>query len=272
MAGTNGMDAGADRKAVFISGAGAGIGRRTAELFAEHGWFVGLYDIDAAAVAAARAEIGPDSCVDGRVDVTDPASWQEALAAFVAASGGRLHVLFNNAGIIAAGRLDEVPAERHKQVLDVNVAGVVFGSQAAYPHLKATPGSRVINMCSASAIYGQPDIAVYSASKFAVHGLTEALDLEWRKDGIRVMAIWPLWVKTALSDAAVAGASKSTSTLGVRLTTDDVAAAVFEAANYDGRLPKTHWRVGWQTNLLATASHLGPGFASRWVVGRLTGA
>jgi NAD(P)-dependent dehydrogenase (short-subunit alcohol dehydrogenase family) len=272
MSGTNGNGANAERRAIFISGAGAGIGRKTAEQFAEHGWLVGLYDIDTAAVAAARAEIGPERALDGELDVTDPRSWTQALAAFTQASGGRLDVLFNNAGIIAPGRLDEVAPERHKQVLDVNVAGVVFGSQAAYPFLKATPGARVINMCSASAIYGQPDIAVYSASKFAVHGLTEALDLEWRKDGIKVMAIWPLWVKTALSDAAVAGESKTTSTLGVRLSTGDVAGAVWSAANHDGRIPKTHWHVGWQTTLLATASHIGPGAATRCVVGRLSGA
>jgi NAD(P)-dependent dehydrogenase (short-subunit alcohol dehydrogenase family) len=147
---------------------------------------------------------------------------------------------------------------------------VLYGCRAAYDYLRRTAGARVINMASASAIYGQPEIASYSASKFAVRGLTEALDLEWRKDGIRVMAIWPLWVKTALSEAA--GGTGTTSSLGVRLTPSDVAEAVWRAANYGGSLPRTHWHVGWQAQLLANAAHLIPAAATRWIVGRLAGA
>jgi NAD(P)-dependent dehydrogenase (short-subunit alcohol dehydrogenase family) len=258
------------RRAIFISGAGAGIGRRTAELFAARGWFVGLYDVDAEAVASLRESLGEGTAVDGVLDVTDPAAWGPALEAFWEASGGRLDVLFNNAGIIAAGPFASVDVARHRQVIDVNVAGVINGSHAGYPYLKRTPGSRVINMCSASAIYGQPDIATYSASKFAVRGLTEALDLEWRRDGIRCMAIWPLWVNTAL--AAAAGSSRTTTSLGVRLKPEDVSEAVWRAANYEGRVPRVHWRVGAQTHVLGLAAHVGPSAATRWVVARLSGA
>jgi NAD(P)-dependent dehydrogenase (short-subunit alcohol dehydrogenase family) len=258
-----------EKKAIFISGAGAGIGRKTAELFASKGWFVGLYDVDVEAVAKARAEIGPDQCIDGPLDVTKPSQWDRALKAFWAASGERLDVLFNNAGIIAAGPFAEVDIKRHQAVMDVNVSGVMNGTHAGYKYLKQTPGARVINMASAAAIYGQPDIATYSASKFAVRGLTEALELEWGKEGIRVAAIWPLWAKTAL--AAAAGDSKTTSSLGVRIEPEDIAKAVWKAAHYDGRLPKTHWTVGFQTQVLANAAHFVPSTATRFMTKLLAG-
>src|ERR1700741_2954167 len=114
MAGTNGDGARSSREAIFISGAGAGIGRKTAELFASKGWFVGLYDVDVEAVAKAREEIGPEKCVDGPLGVTRPAQGERALRAFWAASGQRLDVLFNNAGIIAAGPFAEVDIKRHQ--------------------------------------------------------------------------------------------------------------------------------------------------------------
>jgi NADP-dependent 3-hydroxy acid dehydrogenase YdfG len=261
---------GTGREAIFISGAGAGIGRKTAELFASKGWFVGLYDVDTEAVASAREEIGPEKCIDGALDVTKPSQWDRALKAFWAASGERLDVLFNNAGIIAAGPFAEVDIKRHQAVIDVNVSGVMNGAHAGYKYLKQTPGARVINMASAAAIYGQPDIATYSASKFAVRGLTEALDLEWRKQDIRVAAIWPLWAKTAL--AAAAGESKTTSSLGVRIEPEDVAKAVWNAAGYKGIYPRTHWTVGLQTQVLANAAHFVPTSATRLLVRLLSGA
>lgn len=260
---------GGAKRAIFISGAGAGIGRATAELFARRGWFVGLYDIDTKAVAELRTSLGEHNALDGTLDVTSPDSWDAALTSFWQASGERLDVLFNNAGIIQAGAFAESPLAAQHKVLDVNVCGVLNGSHAAYPYLKQTAGSRVINMASASAIYGQPDIAAYSASKFAVRGLTEALSLEWRKDRIGVCAIWPLWVKTALADAA--GATRTTTTLGVRLRPQQVAEVVWRAANQHGARARVHWHVGVQANLLAAASHLAPPAATRWLVGHLAG-
>ena len=257
------------KPAVFISGSAAGIGRRTAERFAAEGWFVGVYDVDVDGATALVAELGADRAAGGRLDVTDPEQWQHALADFTAASGGRLDLLINNAGILRAGRLVDVPLAQHHLTVDVNVNGVINGCVTAYPYLKATPGSGVINVCSASAIYGQPEIASYSASKFAVRGLTEALELEWRKDGIRVQAVWPLWVNTALLDGNDA---TSTHTMGVNLTVDDVAdqilAMVKRPGLIDGLLDrvtpaKVHTAVGLPAKALATLADVVPSFVSR---------
>ena len=101
------------------------------------------------------------------LDVRDPEAWRSALAAFFTATG-RLDVLVNNAGILISGPLEASALERHHAVLDINVKGVLHGCHTAKPYLQATPGSRVINLSSAAAVYGQAALATYSASKFAV--------------------------------------------------------------------------------------------------------
>ena len=117
-------------------------------------------------------------------------------------------------GSVLTGRLDTIPLADQQRAVEVNVTGVLNSCHTAYPYLRATPGAQVVNLCSASAIYGQPELATYSATKFAVRGLTEALDLEWEDDDITVTAIWPLFVNTAMVDGMDVGAQRR---LGVRL-------------------------------------------------------
>ena len=253
------------KKALFVSGSAQGIGKAIVEKFAAEGWFVGVYDIDAELAQEVAAGLGETAAVGGALDVTDPESWKRALEEFATAAGGRLDLLINNAGILRAGRLADVGLAQHHQTIDINVNGVINGCHTAYPYLRATPGSGVINVCSASAIYGQPEIASYSASKYAVRGLTEALELEWRKEGIRVQAVWPLWVKTAMLDGNTAS---SHGTLGVRLTVDDVADQVWEMVQPRKglrRLPKVHTAVGFPAKALSAAADLAPNLISREV-------
>jgi len=265
------------KPAVLISGSAGGIGRATAEKFAREGWFVGVYDLDAAGAEQVAATLGAGSAIGGGLDVTQPEDWDRVLAAFTEATGGRLDLLINNAGVLRAGRLAETPISAHHLTIDVNVKGVINGCYAAYPYLRSTPSSGVINLCSASAIYGQADIASYSASKFAVRGLTEALELEWRKEDIRVQAVWPLWVNTGLLDGNHAG---SLDTLGVHLSVEDVADQIYAmvrpgaAGGLLGRvLPrKVHTAVGLPAKTLATAADMVPSFVSREVNRRISRA
>ena len=85
-------------------------------------------------------------------------------------------------------------------MVDINVYGMLAGLHTAFPYLRATPGAQVVNLCSASAIYGQPELATLLGHQVRRTGLTEALELEWRRYGIRVLAMWPLFVKTAMVD------------------------------------------------------------------------
>ncbi|HEX7822022.1 MAG TPA: SDR family oxidoreductase [Sphingobium sp.] len=255
------------RRAIFVTGAASGIGRACAELFAGHGWFVGLYDINETAVATLADALGGDNTAYGVLDVRDPAAWQSALSDFWQQSGGRLDVLLNNAGVLSTGPFEETALQKHDAMVDINVGGMIAGCHTAYPYLKETPGSHVINMASATAIYGQPELATYSATKFAVRGFTEALDLEWRKADVRVSDIWPSFVKTAMAEDYAH--IPSATSLGVRLSPGDVASVVWACATASRRRHKTHWTVGRQAGLLALGSRFAPLALTRHMVGKM---
>lgn len=250
---------------IFISGAAAGIGKATALKFLAEGWCVGAYDVDRdglAALANECAEAQLARLVTGVLDVTDNESWQQALDDFTSHTGGALNVLFNNAGILCSGPFADNALESQQKLIEVNVQGVLAGSYHALPNLKQAAtsehGARVINMSSASAIYGQPALAVYSASKFAVRGITEALDLEWAPHGVKVMDVMPLFVRTRMVTNMDAGSVKR---LGVRLTPEDIADTVYKMAHYRGS--RVHWPVGLQTKLMMGASKLSPNWLTR---------
>lgn len=249
------------RQSIFITGAAAGIGQATARLFAAQGWFVGLFDIDEAGVQALARELGPEHTFAAKLDVCNPNAWQQALAGFVE-KAGRLDVLLNNAGILTSGPLTDTPLARQHLMIDINIKGVLNGCYLALPYLQQTSASRVINLCSASALYGQPSLAVYSATKFAVRGLTEALDLEWADYGIRVMDVLPLFVQTGMVNNMNADSIKN---MGVHLTSADVAHTILQAARYTGRLPKVHWTVGASTRLFYALSGAAPDIVSRTI-------
>lgn len=255
------------RPAVFVTGAATGIGRACAERFARAGWFVGLYDIDLRGVTAVATSIGDGRAVAGTLDVRDPEGWRQALAHFFERSGQRLDVLLNNAGVLATGPFETVELSRHQAMLNVNVLGMINGCHSAFDYLRRTPGARVINMASATAIYGQPELVTYSATKFAVRGLTEGLDLEWRRHGIRVFDVWPSFVRTDM--AANFQHIASARSLGIRLTPADVARTVWACATARPGVHKTHWTVGLQAACLAWATRIAPHGLTRWVVRHL---
>jgi len=253
-------------ESVFVTGAARGIGLAIVRRFAAAGYTVGAVDVDEAGLAALKDEAAQQALWTSVMDVTDIDAWQRALRDFVATTGGRLDILVNNAGLLASGNFVDIPAARHKQQVDVNVTGVMFGCHAAFKYLRDTAGARVLNMCSASAIYGQAELASYSATKFAVRGLTEALEIEWRPHDIAVMALWPLFVDTAMLAGVKTG---STESLGINLTVDDVADAAWRALHRKSRLPKVHFPVGRQTKFVYHLAQLSPAWATRFVNERM---
>ena len=255
---------------IVISGAAAGIGRATALLFARRGYRVGAYDVDLGGLASLREQIaaaGGEAAI-GRLDVTNKQDWSECLRDFTGGSG-RLDILVNNAGILSSGRFEEIPLERQRAIVEVNVCGTMAGLHTAFPYLRDTRGAQVVNLCSASAIYGQPELATYSATKFAVRGLTEALELEWRRYGIRVIAMWPLFVATPMVDGLN---THSSNRMGIHLTADDVAGEIYSATHPTRTfLPKVHYPVGRQTKVVAAVSQVLPNWASRLLNKTVTG-
>jgi NADP-dependent 3-hydroxy acid dehydrogenase YdfG len=262
------------QKAVFITGAAAGIGRATALTFARNGFTVGGYDIDEVGLKTLADEIDQlgGAAHTGHLDVTDSDEMAQRVGEFAKAAGGRLDVMINNAGILLAGRFEDIDVARHLKEIDINTKGVVNGLHAAFPYLRDTDNSVVVNLASASAIYGQAELANYSATKFFVRGITEALDIEWHRYGIRVIAMWPLYVQTAMTDHIKTGTTES---LGIRLTAQDVADAIAKAVQPSWlrrAIHQVHFPVGSQTKVMAAGARFSPAWLTRLATKRLAGS
>ncbi len=187
------------RKTIFVTGGGSGIGRAIAIRFANAGWFVGLGDIDEPGMAETEALLPGGFAYSHTFDVADREAWDEALRIIALASGGRIDVVANNAGISLGGPLEEYERDEIDRILDVNLRGVIYGAQAAYPYLKASaPGSCLVNTASAAALYGLANQSLYGACKAGVRSLTETLDAEWAPDGIKVRSLMPSFIDTPL--------------------------------------------------------------------------
>lgn len=232
-------------QAIFITGAAAGIGAETARLFARRGWYVGASDVDEAALAALQRELGPGRVSTHVADVRDRAALEAAVTAFVARASGRLDALFANAGVLFMGPHESIAPAQTDLLVDVNVKGVIHSIDAAFPHLQQTPGAHVVAMASTSAEYGAPEHAVYSATKFFVRGLTEALNIEFRSHDIQVSAIYVAYVQTAMVFGAEVQPA-SIERLGVKVTPQRVAERVWQAVHGN----RVHWRVGLDARLL----------------------
>jgi NADP-dependent 3-hydroxy acid dehydrogenase YdfG len=232
-------------KSVFITGAAAGIGAETARLFARNGWLVGASDVNEAALGALQRELGAEQVSLHPADVRDRAAIEAGLRDFTTRTGGRLDALFANAGVLFMGPDEAITAAQKDLLVDVNVKGVIHVIDAGFPYLKRTPGAHVVAMASTSAEYGSPQHAVYSATKFFVRGLTEALNIEYREHDIQVSAIYVAYVQTGMVfDAAVKPVSIER--LGVKITPQRVAATVWRAVHGD----RVHWRVGFDARMI----------------------
>ncbi|PKP66843.1 MAG: short-chain dehydrogenase, partial [Alphaproteobacteria bacterium HGW-Alphaproteobacteria-9] len=137
----------AQQRSIFITGGASGIGRAVARHFGARGWFVGIADVNEAGMAETLSLIDGDAKFAHRLDVRDRAAWDDVLAAFAAAAGGRIDAMINNAGIGTGGALAELSKDEIDSCLDINLRGVLYGAQAAYPYLKASaPGSALVNI------------------------------------------------------------------------------------------------------------------------------
>ncbi|MEW4448592.1 SDR family oxidoreductase [Qipengyuania sp. JC766] len=252
------------RKAIFITGGASGIGRAIARKFANEGWFVGLGDVDASGMAETERLLGSSDCFSLRFDVRDRAEWDGALDAFSKAAGDRIDVVANNAGVPLGGSLDENSVAEIERCLDINLKGALFGAQASLPHLrKSAPGSCLLTTSSAAGIYGTAGASVYSATKFGVRAMTEALDGEWAEFGIKVRSLMPSFIDTPLLEHAPnAGSNEAIRTrvtdAGLEITpVEEVAEAAWRAVHGN----ELHTKVGKTARRLA--------FASRWMPGRV---
>jgi len=208
-------------RVVAITGAARGIGLATAQALAARGAKVAIGDLDGDEAGAAAARLGATHAAGFPLDVTD----DESFAAFLDATAdelGPLDVLVNNAGIMFVGPLATGGYRGASKTIDVNVKGVVTGMHLAAARLRE--GGHIVNVVSSSAWIAPPSLAVYSASKHAARGLTDAVRAELRPRGIHVTAVYPGVVQTDL--AAGTGATRGSRMIEPREVGDAIAAVV----------------------------------------------
>ena len=234
-----------NKKSIFITGAGQGIGKATALYFAKKGWYIGLSDRNEVTTRAVQQEIGKENCSVHLADVTNKEQIAKAIDDFGKITGGKMNVVFNNAGILAPGGFEKVPLEKHHKIIDVNVNGIMNSTYYALPLLKNTPKSVIISMASAAAIYGSPELTAYHASKAAVKSLTQGWSLLFEKFGIHVCDISVGFVDTPMVIEELE-AMKMTKEEAVKITPAQMAAAVWKAAHSK----KIHHTVGTDIKLM----------------------
>ena len=252
------------RRHIFITGGASGIGRAVAVYFAERGWFITVTDVNVEGLEDTLGLIEGGFKYSHQLDVRDRDAWEVALESASTAAGGRIDVMFNNAGIGTGGALAELGKDEIDACLDINLRGVLYGAQAAYQHLRKTaPGSALVNTASAAGITGGTGMSVYSATKFAVRGIAESLDAEWAPEGIKVSSICPSFIETPLLDGtgnrgANVQVRDRVLEAGLEITpVEEVAQTVWDAVHGED----LHYLVG------KTAKRIN--FNKRWMPGRV---
>ena len=188
-------------KVVVITGVSSGIGRATAAKFAQRGCRVfGTVRNLARTQPIAGVELI-------QMDVRDEASVQRGFETIIA-QAKRIDVLVNSAGVALLGATEETSVAEAQTLFDTNVFGILRTTQAVLPHMRAQRSGRIVNISSVLGFLPAPYMGLYSASKHAVEGMSETLDHEVRKFGIRVVLVEPSFTKTSLDANAPQAVSK----------------------------------------------------------------
>jgi 3alpha(or 20beta)-hydroxysteroid dehydrogenase len=186
-----------DGKVALISGAARGMGAEEARLFVSEGAQVVLGDVLDEEGEKVAAEIG-ESARYVHLDVTREEDWQAAVSQ-AEATFGKLDVLVNNAGILRFGLLEKTPLEEFELVVAVNQVGPFLGMKSSIPAMRRAGGGSIVNISSLAGMQGVGGAVSYTASKFAVRGMTKVAAIELGGDAIRVNSVHPGGVETPMT-------------------------------------------------------------------------
>jgi NAD(P)-dependent dehydrogenase (short-subunit alcohol dehydrogenase family) len=205
-------------KVVWITGAGKGMGLSMAHAFARQGARLALFDIDAPALAQAKAELGlsDERCLTVVGSVTDYQGVSQTVQTIVQ-TFGRIDVLINNAGISMNKPSLQVTEQEWLQTVQINLNGVFFCAQAAAKQMMDQGGGNMIFMGSIYGVSTAPNRAAYCATKSAVVALAKSLASEWAAQSIRVNALCPGYVQTPFLTELVARGTLNQSALESRI-------------------------------------------------------
>ncbi len=208
-------------KVAVITGAGSGLGRALAQALAAEGCRLALVDKNPAGLKETLSLLKAAKTGTWTADITRREA-VDRLARDVEKKLGPAGLLLNNAGIDSYGRVQDARYENMKLIVDVNVWGVIHMTQAFLPQLLKRPESALVNICSTWGLKGFAGQAIYSASKFAVRGFTEALRMEVKGGPLNVIAVFPGGMKTRIQHSAIKEYPLSKEE--VKRTTDEMSA------------------------------------------------
>jgi NAD(P)-dependent dehydrogenase (short-subunit alcohol dehydrogenase family) len=204
-----------ENKVAAITGAGSGIGRALAKGLARQGCQLALADVNAQGLAetAEQARKLGVQVSEAIVNVADREA-VNAWAQMVVSEFGRVNAIFNNAGVAQGGTVEGNEHADYEWVMSINFWGVVNGTKAFLPHLKASGQGHVINVSSVFGLFAQPGMSAYNASKFAVRGFTESLrqELDMADCGVSASCVHPGGIRTNIAMTARMNASLSSIT------------------------------------------------------------
>lgn len=244
------------QRVFFLTGAASGIGKHLAGALAGRGHRVFATDINEAGLEAlATAGAGPGKLVTRRLDVTKAPAWEEALDAAEQAFGA-IDVLMNVAGFLEPGFIHETNERAVDLHIDVNVKGVIWGTRAAARRMVSRGAGHIVNFGSLASLAPTPGLCLYSASKFAVRGLSLAAAAELSPFGVAVTVVLPDAVKTPMLDLQVNYREAAMTFSGdAPLTVEDI-----EKLVVDRVLPKRPLEVAipFSRALLARAANAAP--------------
>jgi 3alpha(or 20beta)-hydroxysteroid dehydrogenase len=187
-----------DNKVAIITGAASGIGAATAKLFADEGASVVLCDIDRQQGEANAAQIG-GTAIFRYLDIRDDANWA-SLVTEIYEHFGRIDILLNNAAIVRMWPIEETDVEKARELIDTNIFGALLGAKNVARVMRSASHGVIINISSLTGVIGMNGLSAYSASKWAVRGISRSLALEFGPDGIRVCTIVPGGMHTPMND------------------------------------------------------------------------
>jgi 3alpha(or 20beta)-hydroxysteroid dehydrogenase len=225
-----------DGKVALISGAARGQGEAEARLFAAEGAKVALADVLDEDGTTVAKDIG-DNAMYLHLDVTDELQWQATVDKVIDRFGA-IDILVNNAGVFTITPLTMTTVEEYRRVIDINQIGVFLGMKAVASHMTARATGSIVNISSVAGLQGSAGTIAYTASKFAVRGMTKVVAKELAPFGVRVNSVHPGLIDTAMlrqitdvvnDDAAL----KSRVPIGEFASADDVANLVLFLASDD---------------------------------------